>query len=106
EMWPFWGKLRLVGIGPDERIELSDGTSITFDELCTEITDIHRDIASLNSGVNRIERKQNRWLDVLNIREREPTNQFLPGESLPQEMLPHPGNQDKEEIVAGMETDD
>ncbi|GAJ04320.1 unnamed protein product [marine sediment metagenome] len=105
-MWPFRGKKTVAGLSGIDRLELSQGTTISLDEIVDELIDLRRDSASLNSGVNRIERKLNRWLDVLNIREREPTNQFLPGESLPQEMLTHPGNQDKEEIAAGMETDD
>ena len=105
-MWPFRKKKQVVSLAAGDRIELSDGTTITLDEIVAELVDLRRDSHSLNGGVNRIERKFNRWLDVLNIREREPVNQALASEGLPPEMLPHPGNDDKEEILAGMETED
>ncbi|MBA7663911.1 hypothetical protein ES703_71959 [subsurface metagenome] len=104
-MWPFSGKKRLVRLLSNDRILLSDNTTITFEELVADIELMHRDIASLNSGVNRIERKQNRWLDVLNIREREPTNQVLAPENAEEWKIP-PGNPDLEESIPGQETED
>ncbi|GAI20413.1 unnamed protein product, partial [marine sediment metagenome] len=56
-------------------------------------------------GVNRIERKLNRWLDVLNIREREPVNQVLAPDNPGEWKIP-PGNPDPEEVVAGQETEE
>ncbi len=105
-MWPFRSKKRIVSLAAGDHIELSDGTAISLDEIVTELINLRRDIGSLNSGVSRIERKQNRWLDVLNIREREPTNQVLAAE-VPGDFKIPVGNPDLHETaVAGQETDD
>lgn len=104
-MWLFGRKKRIVSLAAGDRIEMSDGTTITLDEIVGELIDLRRDSHSLNGGVNRIERKLNRWLDVLNVREREPTNQVLAAET-PGDLNIPPGNPDKEEISAGQETED
>ena len=105
-MWPFRDKKRIVSLAAGDRIELTDGTTITLDEIVAELIDLRRDSGSLNGGVNRIERKLNCWLDVLNIREREPTNQALAPEVPGDFKIPW-GNPDLQEtVVAGQETEE
>ncbi|MBA7540965.1 hypothetical protein ES705_33268 [subsurface metagenome] len=44
----------------------------SLEQVC-EILEAHtQDISTLNTAVNRIERKQNRWLEILNLRGEPP----------------------------------
>ena len=75
-MWPFKSpkdnhreqKEALPGVSED----VSEG----FKDLLEMLQQHTADIATLNTAVNRVERKQNRWLEILNVRETEPRQPF------------------------------
>ncbi len=105
-MWSFRRKKQVVNLKAADRIELSDGTTISLDEISVELIDLHRDLGSLNSGQNRLERKMNRWLDVLNIRERVPTNQAISSDGLPGNFIIPSNNPETAPVIAGEETEE
>ena len=41
----------------------------TINDLYEVVQQHSRDISTLNTGFGRVERKQNRWIEILNIRE-------------------------------------
>ncbi len=63
--WKFWKRpvQNIIDIG------LTEDLSKRITKV-QEISDIHSgDLATINTAINRIERKQNRWLDVLNLKD-------------------------------------
>jgi len=68
-MWRFWRKKTIRGLAGPDQVALSDGSSISFDEIAAAFTQIGRDLGVLTQACQRIERKQLRWLEMLNIKE-------------------------------------
>jgi len=52
-------------IGVEDFRSLSEQVAV----LNEAIPGINQDLVTLNTAVNRIERKQNRWLDILNLKD-------------------------------------
>ncbi len=72
-MWPFKsnGKKTRPEPSGDESIqtvqELHDYTERCFAKYLEILEQHQTDLATINTAINRIERKQNRWLEVLNL---------------------------------------
>ena len=69
--WKIWKRpvQRPVQLNID--IEYIEAMSKQLDSV-QEIQKLHnQDLATINTAINRIERKQNRWLDVLNLPEKK-----------------------------------
>lgn len=69
DMWPFRSPKQLPvpvneGVSADIREQLD-----TLNEFFERVQQAERDITNLNTAINRVERKQSRWLEVLNERE-------------------------------------
>ena len=77
-MWPFRRLKDNHRGNSDSPPETSEDVTEGLKDLLEIVQQHARDIATLNTAVNRIERKQNRWLDILNVRETEPSQPFPP----------------------------
>jgi len=67
-MWPFnrlskWRKSRPTTIGVEEFIRLQ----VRVEAAEEALTQFIEDGATINTAINRIERKQNRWIEILNL---------------------------------------
>ena len=69
-----------------------------FNELIDVVSQHTRDLSTLNTGFGRIERKQQRWIEILNLKE-APDNGGLEVK-LPPEAVP------RQEMIIGAETMD
>lgn len=68
-MWPFNRPKQITGLRGDDQVELSNGQTASLDDIIATLEQIQKDQAIFNTAINRIERKQNRWLDILNTGE-------------------------------------
>lgn len=68
-MWPFNGLKSVRGLRGADRIELSEGGQVSLDEVMATFSQIGKDIGVLTQACQRIEKKQLRWLELLNIKD-------------------------------------
>lgn len=64
-MWGLFKKVSPITIEPGE----FQGLYQQVQDLADVLKSIIEDQATFNTAINRIERKQNRWLDLLNIKD-------------------------------------
>jgi len=67
--------LEITKASPKQLLEIENPEEVQPDLGTVEglrvIVEHHiEDLATINTAINRIERKQNRWLDILNIKEK------------------------------------
>jgi len=100
-MWPFNRPKGNHQGGKDTLPGAADDVVEGLKDLLEMVQQHAKDIATLNTAVNRLERKQNRWLELLNVRETEPSQPFpVPTDRPAAEIAAGPPVQE-----AGLETD-
>lgn len=66
----FFTRLKSIrGLAGSDKILLSDGNTISADEISSTFADIGKQLGVLTQAAQRIEKKQLRWLEILNARE-------------------------------------
>lgn len=102
-MWPFKRLKDNHRQGNDALVETAEDVHEAIKDLLEMIQANTKDITTCNTAINRVERKQNRWLELLNVRETEPSQPFPPT-SEEAAAVKAAASQSKEE--AGIETEE
>lgn len=65
-MWPFKRQKTIRGLTGRDQVKLSNDDLVSIDEIVAALKEHSKDIGVLTQACQRIERKQLRWLELLN----------------------------------------